>query len=129
MTENQIFKETAEKLNILEITQYAQHKIQEALDNAAFSILLGRQISNRGKARLPSLSLPHSAAWFSAFPVPSLGLHLQPNEFRAALKNRIGVLLNIEERKRPCCEKRILDKLGDHALSCHGREVSYRCTI
>ena len=121
ITDNQIFKETVEELQNLEISQYTQHKIQEALDDAAFSDLLGNQISNREKARLLSLTLPQSGAWLSAPPIPSLGLHLQPNEFRAALKYRIGVPLYIEERKCPYCQNGRLDKLGDHALSCHGR--------
>ena len=82
-TNNQIFKETVEELKNLEISQYTQHKIQEALDDAAFSDLLGNQISNREKACLLSLQ---SGAWLSAPPIPSLGLHLQPNDFRAALK-------------------------------------------
>ena len=75
-----------------------------------------------GKARLLSLTLPQSDAWLSAPPIPSLGLHLQPNEFRAALKYRIGVPLNIEERRKcPYCQNGRLDKLGDQALNCHGR--------
>ena len=97
ITENQIFKETVEDLKILETSQYSQQEIPETLDNAAFSDLLANQISNREKARLLSLKLPQSGAWLSAPPIPSLGLHLQPIEFRAALKYRSGVLLNIEE--------------------------------
>ena len=52
ITDNQIFKETVEELKNIEISQYTQHKIQEALDDAAFSDLLGNQASNREKARL-----------------------------------------------------------------------------
>ena len=121
ITGNQIFKETVEELKNLEISEDTQHKIQEARDDAAFSDLLGNQISNREKACLLSLTLPQSGAWLSAAPIPSLGLHLQPNEFRAALKYRIGVPLYIEERKCPYCQNGRLDKLGDHALSCNGR--------
>ena len=36
ITDNQIFKETVEELKNLEISQYTQHKIQEALDDAFF---------------------------------------------------------------------------------------------
>ena len=110
-----------EELKNLEISQYSHHKIQEALDDAAFSELLANQISNREKARLLSLTLPQFGAWLSAPPIPSLGLHLQPNEFRVTLKYRIGVPLYIEERKCPYCQNGRLDKLGDDALSCHGR--------
>ena len=120
ITDNQILKETVEELKHLKISEYTQHKIQEARDDAAFSDLLGNQISNREKARLLSLMLPQSGAWLSAAPITSLGLHLQPNEFRAALKYRIGVPLYIEERKCPYCQNGRLEKLGDHALNCHG---------
>ena len=48
-TYNPIFKETVEELKNLEISQYTQQEIQEALDDAAFSDLLGNQISNWGK--------------------------------------------------------------------------------
>ena len=54
-TNNQIFKETVEELNNLKITQYIPFNIQEALDDAAFSDLLGYHISNREKARLISI--------------------------------------------------------------------------
>ena len=37
------------------------------------------------------------------------------------MKYRIGVPLYIKERKCPYCQNDRLDKLGDHALSCHGR--------
>ena len=107
----------------LEISQYTPHKIQEALDDAAFSDLLGNQISNREKARLLSLTLPQSDAWLSAPPIPSLGLKLQPNEFRAALKYRNEVPFYTEERKCPYCQNGRLDKLGDHALSCLARGI------
>ena len=118
-TDNQIFKETLELKN-LEISQYTQHKNQEALDDAAFSDLLGNQISNREKARLRLLTLPQSGAWLSASPIPSLGLHLQPNDLRVALKYRIVVPLYIEEQKCPYCQNGRLNKLGDHALGFHG---------
>ena len=99
ITENQVFKERVEELKNLKISQYRQHKTQEALDGAAFSDLRGNQISNRETASLLSLTLPQCGAWLSAPPIPSLGLHLQPNEFSAALKYRIGATLFVEVRK------------------------------
>ena len=121
ITHNQIFKETVEELKNLEISQYTRPKIQEALYDAAFSDILGNQISNREKVCLLSLTLPQPGAWLSATPIPILGLHLQPNEFRATLKYRIGVPLYVEERKCPYLQNGRLEKLADHALSCHGR--------
>ena len=121
ITDIQFFKETVKELKNLENSQYTQHKIQETLDDAAFSDLLCNQISNQEKARLLSLTWPQYGAWLSVPPIHSLCLHLQPNYFRAALKYRIGVPLYIEERKCPYCQNSRLDKLDDHALSCHGR--------
>ena len=115
ITDNQIFKETLEELKNLEISQYKQQKTQEALDHAAFSDLLGNHLSNREKARSLSLTLPQYGAWLSAPPIPSLGLYLQPNELRAALKYRIGVPLYIGKQKCPYYQNGRLDKLGDHA--------------
>ena len=57
-------------------------------------------------------TLPQSAVWLSAAPIPSLGLHPQPIEFRAALEYRFGVSLYIDERKCPYCQKETLDKLS-----------------
>ena len=121
VTDNQTFKETVEELKNLEISQYIQHKIQEALDDAAFSDLLCNQILNREKTGLLSLTLTQSRAWLSPPTIPSLGLHFQPNEFRAALKYQIGVPLYIEERNCPYCQNGRLDRLGDYALGCLGR--------
>ena len=50
-TDNQVLKQTEDDLNILVISQYTEHKIQETLDNAAFSNLLGNQISHLEKTR------------------------------------------------------------------------------
>ena len=47
--------------------------MNEALDNAAFSNLLGNQISNQEKTRLLLLPLPQSGGWLSAPPIHSLG--------------------------------------------------------
>ena len=118
-----------EDLNNLEFSQYKQN-IQRALYNAAFSYLHGNEISNQKKARMHLLTLAQSGAWLSATPVPNLGLQLPPNEFRAALNYRIDVPYYIEERKSPYCQNRRVDKLGDHALSCHGRGmISRTCCL
>ena len=111
MTDNQIFKETVKELNSIEITQFTQHKTQEALNDAAFSDLrnLSHQISNREKARLLSSSMPQLGAWLSAPSIPSSGLDLsQLNSeqhrgielvFRYALKNEIPVLAKRNTRQ------------------------------
>ena len=103
------------------IPHLTQKKIQEQLDNTALSNLLEGQTSTREKTTLLFLSLPQSGAWLTAAPIPALGLHLQPNEFRAALKYRLGVPLYDSDRRCPYCKSAILDIFGDHAVSCHGR--------
>ena len=89
--------------------------------NSAFNNFLGKESSIREKTRLQSLSLPHSGAYLSAAPIPALGLHLSSNEFRAALKYRLGVKLYENKRKCPFGKSGTLDVMGDHAVSCHGR--------
>ena len=115
------FVKTVEELSKIVTTYPSQRKIQEELDSAAFDNLLGKQSSIREKARLQSLSLPQSGAWLSAAHIPALGLHLSSNEFRVALKYRLGVKLYEEEKKCPFCKSGTLDVMGDHAVSCHGR--------
>ena len=43
------------------------------------------------KARLQSLSLPHSGNWLNVAPIKSLGLHLRPQEFIYAARYRLGL--------------------------------------
>ena len=86
-------------------------KIQEAVDTEKFSELLRNQSSNREKARLQSLCLPHSGAWLAAPPVPALGLHLSPSEFQISVKYRLGIAVYEDERKCPYCRSGTLDFL------------------
>ena len=119
-TEDISFVKAFEELSEIAMTYSSQRKTQEELDNSAFDNLLGKQSSIREKARLQSLSLPQSGAWLSAAPIPALGLHPFSNEFRVALKYRLGVKLYENERKCPFCKSGTLDVMGDHAVSCHG---------
>ena len=121
LTEDISFVKAVEELSEISMTYPSQRKIKENLDNSAFDNLLGKQSSIREKARLQSLSLPQSGAWLSAAPIPALGLHLSSNEFRVALKYRLGVKLYENERKCPFCKSGTLDVMGDHAVSCHDR--------
>ena len=78
-------------------------------------------MSEKEKARFLSLSLPQSGAWLSAALIPVLGLHLLPNEFRAAVMYRLGAPIYEKEKKCPYCKTGSLDTLGYHAVACHGR--------
>ena len=67
------------------------------------------------------MSVSQSGAWLSAAPIPAPGLHLLPNEFRAAVKYRLGAPIYEKERKCPYCKTGSLDTLGDHAVAYHER--------
>ena len=75
----------------------------------------------RESARLLSLSVRHAGAWLSAPPIPALGLHMAPNEFRISAKYRLGVPVYDAKRKCPFCKAGVLDIYGDHAIACQGR--------
>ena len=82
--------------------------------------LLDQQVGDqevREKARLASLSLPHSGDWLNVAPMRALGLHLRPQEFILAAKYRLGLPIFIQEGPCPAC-LRHSDALGDHALCC-----------
>ena len=98
-----------------------QVKIQEVRSEVALNKLIENQTSEREKARLLLLSLPRSGAWLLAVPIPAFGLHLLANEFRAALKYRLGASIYEKEKKCPYCKTRSLDTLGDHAVACQRR--------
>ena len=115
------FTDLVEEFSALGILHLTQQKIQEHFDKTALSNLLEGQTSTKETAGLLSLSLPQSGDWLTAAPIPVFGLHLQPNEFRAALKYRLGVPLYDSDRRCPYCKSTILDIFGDHSVSCHGR--------
>ena len=85
-SDSRVFKELYASLEPFNLNSYTQKKIQEAAKK-----LLRNQSSNREKARLQSLSLPHSGAWLAALPVPALGLHMCPSEFQISVKYRLGI--------------------------------------
>ena len=120
-THESSFTDLVKEFSTLGIPHLTQQKIQEKFDNMALSNLLEGQNSTREKARLLSRSLPQSGAWLTAAPVSALGVHLQPNEFRVALKYRLGIPLFDSERRCPYFKSANLDIFGDHSVSCHGR--------
>ena len=69
------------------------------------------------RARLLASSQPHTAAWLQAVPVPSLGLHLDPETtVRIAVALRLGAQICEPHICRLC--GRVVTRLGLHALSC-----------
>ena len=117
-SDSRVFKELYESLEPLNVNSYTQKKIQKAVDTENFSELLRNQSSNREKARLQSLCLPHSGAWLAAPPVPALDLYLSPSKFQISVKYRLGIAVYEDERKCPYCRSGILDNFGDHAVIC-----------
>ena len=79
----------------------------------------------RDKARLASLSLPHSGDWLYVVPSVSLGLQLRPSEFRLSVLYRLGLPIFQEEGPCIACGQ-LSDIYGDHAISCgsQGERIS-----
>ena len=75
------------------------------------------QSSPANKARLLSVSAPHATSWLSVIPCTSQGLHLDPIEFRVAVKWWLGLDTSQGSQFafRPA---RSLDPVGHHALTC-----------
>ena len=111
-----------DEINGLSISQLTQSKMQEVLDEVALNKLIENQTFERKKlVYCHSLSLPQSRAWLSAAPIPALGLHLLPNEFRAAVKyNVCAPIYSV-----PIVRQKSLDTLGDHAVACHGGRYDF----
>ncbi|KAL5505640.1 hypothetical protein EMCRGX_G007104 [Ephydatia muelleri] len=78
------------------------------------------------RARLLSVSSPHTSAWLSITPSPRLNLHLEPAEFQVALKWWLGIPV-VRGQSCPHCPSFVLDDFGHHSLSCkHGGDVVSR---
>ena len=72
-----------------------------------------------------SCTMPHASDWLIAPPIPALGLGLQSDVFRTALKYRLGFQLYDQPMPCPavsaagevCAEQ--MDVFGDHSICCH----------
>ena len=92
---------------------------QRVWDDAVSTVIKNRLISGVNqvhRARLLASCQPHTAAWLQAIPVPSLGLHLDPETVRIAVALRIGAPICEPHSCRLC--NRPVGRLGHHALSC-----------
>ena len=78
-------------------------------------------------ARLNSVSIEgsHAGDWLTVPPSPGLGLRLQPAEFVAALRHRLGHPIFSSAGPCPACGQ-ASDALGDHAMNCawHGERIA-----
>ena len=69
------------------------------------------------RARLLSISAPHSSSWLSVVPSEGLGLHFEPNQYNVALKWWLGLDTSCGSSCAFCPDS-ILDPLGHHASTC-----------
>jgi hypothetical protein len=101
-----------------------QHKLSTERHEALF-----QQLKSKSSIRTQNLMLcctmPHASDWLLAPPIPGLGLGLQSDVFRTALKFRLGLPLFSEPFPCPALthEGKVcgdqMDIFGDHAPCCH----------
>ena len=118
---------TTDELTITSITtsNLTQKLLSAKLEDQQFTKLFANA-SLPDRARLLSISSPHSSAWLSVTPSPRLNLHLDPSEFQVAIKWWLGLPVS-QGQLCPQCMSHSLDQFGHHALSCkNGPDVVSR---
>ena len=107
-----------EKLSVNSIisSPVSQKLLSSKVNDLCFQDLFN-QSSPANKARLLSVSAPHATSWLSVIPSTSQGLHLDPIEFRVAVKWWLG-LDTSQGSQCAFCPAHSLDPLGHHALTC-----------
>ena len=118
---------TTDELTITSITtsNLTQKLLSVKLEDQQFTKLFANA-SLPDRARLLSISSPHSSAWLSVTPSPRLNLHLDPSEFQVAIKWWLGLPVS-QGQLCPQCMSHSLDQFGHHALSCkNGPDVVSR---
>ena len=116
-----------DELTITSITtsNLTQKLLSAKLEDQQFTKLFANA-SLPDRARLLSISSPHSSAWLSVTPSPRLNLHLDPSEFQVAIKWWLGLPVS-QGQLCPQCMSHSLDQFGHHALSCkNGPDVVSR---
>ena len=108
--------EGAMEENLVGVSQKElSHKISEHLHQKLQDGVGAEEV--RERARLLSLSLPHSGDWLNTPPLTALGLHLRSTEFILVVKYRLGLAIYNRAGPCPAC-LRPNDTLGDHTMSC-----------
>ena len=107
----------------------AKQSVQKLLSTERHEATFGRlkgKLSVRSHNLLLACSMPHASDWLLAPPIPGLGLGLQSDVFRTALKFRLSRPLFSEPYPCPALSRRggtvcddTMDVFGDHALCCH----------
>lgn len=96
-----------------------QKQLTWELDSASQKKLLEAASDDRTRARLLSVSLPHSGDYLAVIPSRTLGLALHPLEFRMCTQYRLGIPVFSSPSSCPACGGRS-DIFGDHAIGCGG---------
>ena len=116
----------SEDLERLFATAHVQRKLSDEQHKSIHDALKQRS-SVRTQNLLTACAMPHASNWLLCPPIPGLGLAVQSDAFRTALKFRLGLPLFDPEHPRLCpalsregeaCGEK-LDVFGDHALCCH----------
>eukprot|EP00731_Ephydatia_muelleri_P011109 Em0006g3a len=103
-------------LDSLASSNINQKMLSSKLDDYQLQGIFNRS-SVADRARLLSISAPHSSSWLSVVPSEGLGLHFEPNQYNVALKWWLG----LDTSCGSCCAfcpDSILDPLGHHASTC-----------
>ena len=93
--------------------------LQKTWDDIASTATADRLIAQSNqthRARLAAASMPYTAAWLQATPIPSLGLHIDDETIRIAVALRLGLGVCEPHQCRLCGHS--VDRLGHHGLSC-----------
>ena len=102
-----------------------QSALSQKIDTHIYQSLLS-SAPPVNKARLLSVSGPHTGSWISSIPSASLNLHLDSAECQVAVRWWLG-LATSDASVCPFCPGVVLDPLGHHAASCrHGGDVVTR---
>ena len=81
---------TSHTLPSLASEKSVQHKLSTERHKALFERLKAKA-SIRSQNLMLSCTMPHASDWLLAPPIPGLGLGLQSDVFRTALKYRLGI--------------------------------------
>lgn len=116
----------------LQTQQRVQQQLSAERHEAIFQELMARS-SARSNNLMLACSMPHASDWLLAPPIPGLGLALQSDKFRTALKFRLGIPLfspgstcpALSHDGKVCGAE--MDDFGDHAVCCHfGTSLVFR---
>ncbi|KAL5505428.1 hypothetical protein EMCRGX_G006859 [Ephydatia muelleri] len=112
-------------LDSLASSNINQKMLSSKLDDYQLQGIFNRS-SVADRARLLSISAPHSSSWLSVVPSEGLGLHFEPNQYNVALKWWLGLDTSCGSSCAFCPDS-ILDPLGHHASTCkRGRDAVHR---